>query len=55
MLTFFIFELFRNLTFLLTPDYGMKVVAECNQSGFHQHPNNPTVFEVNHLLTLRAL
>lgn len=36
----------ENLTFLLTPDYGMKVISECSQSGFHQHQNNPPIFEV---------
>lgn len=35
----------ENRTFILTPDYGIKTISECNQSGFHMHPNHPPVFE----------
>lgn len=31
--------------FILTPDYGMKQISDCNQTGFHMHQNNPPIFE----------
>jgi hypothetical protein len=33
-------------TFILTPNYGMKEIADCSKSGFHPHTNNPPLFEV---------
>ncbi|XP_039750053.1 STAM-binding protein-like A [Pararge aegeria] len=36
--------------FALTPDYGMQFIANCRQSGFHPHPNDPPLFyTVNHI------
>lgn len=40
----------ENRTFILTPDYGVKTISECSQSGFHMHQNNPPIFEdCNHV------
>ena len=33
-------------TFILTPTYGMKEIADCSKAGFHPHTNNPPLFEV---------
>ncbi len=33
-------------SFILTPNYGVKVISECSQGGFHMHQNNPPIFEV---------
>ncbi|CAH2071649.1 unnamed protein product, partial [Iphiclides podalirius] len=30
--------------FALTPEYGMQFIANCRQSGFHPHPNDPPLF-----------
>ncbi|XP_017874112.1 PREDICTED: STAM-binding protein-like A [Drosophila arizonae] len=30
--------------FLLTPQYGLDYIAQCRQSGFHPHPNDPPLF-----------
>lgn len=35
----------ENKMFILTPNFGLKVISDCNQSGFHMHQNNPPVFE----------
>lgn len=36
--------------FALTPDYGMQFIANCRQSGFHPHPNDPPLFHnVSHI------
>ncbi|XP_045534941.1 STAM-binding protein-like A [Papilio machaon] len=36
--------------FALTPDYGMQFIANCRQSGFHPHPNDPPLFyDVKHI------
>ncbi|XP_077999675.1 STAM-binding protein-like A [Glandiceps talaboti] len=31
--------------FLLTPDHGLKLIADCRQQGFHPHPKHPPLFE----------
>ncbi|CAK1545901.1 unnamed protein product [Leptosia nina] len=36
--------------FALTPDYGMKFIANCRETGFHPHPNDPPLFyNVTHM------
>ncbi|XP_056637043.1 STAM-binding protein-like A isoform X1 [Diorhabda sublineata] len=36
--------------FILTPDYGLKFIANCNQDGFHPHPTDPPLFtEADHV------
>ncbi|XP_075148866.1 STAM-binding protein-like [Haematobia irritans] len=36
--------------FILTPTYGLNYIAECRQSGFHPHPNDPPLFmEAQHI------
>ncbi|XP_068152112.1 STAM-binding protein-like A [Drosophila tropicalis] len=36
--------------FLLTPHYGLDYIAQCRQSGFHPHPNDPPLFmEAQHM------
>lgn len=36
--------------FALTPDYGMQFIANCRQTGFHPHPNDPPLFmTVSHI------
>ncbi|KAM8706646.1 hypothetical protein ACLKA7_010846 [Drosophila subpalustris] len=30
--------------FILTPHYGLDYIAQCRQSGFHPHPNDPPLF-----------
>ncbi|XP_026755509.1 STAM-binding protein-like A [Galleria mellonella] len=36
--------------FALTPEYGMEFIANCRQSGFHPHPNDPPLFyDVKHI------
>ncbi|KAM3961012.1 STAM-binding protein-like A [Aphomia sociella] len=36
--------------FALTPDYGMGFIANCRQTGFHPHPNDPPLFyDVKHI------
>ncbi|XP_050343922.1 STAM-binding protein-like A [Nymphalis io] len=36
--------------FALTPEYGMQYIANCRQSGFHPHPNDPPLFyTVSHI------
>lgn len=30
--------------FCLTPGYGLEYIAQCRQSGFHPHPNEPPLF-----------
>ncbi|KAL0832607.1 hypothetical protein ABMA28_000804 [Loxostege sticticalis] len=36
--------------FALTPDYGMEFIANCRQTGFHPHPNDPPLFyDVKHI------
>ncbi|XP_013109470.1 STAM-binding protein [Stomoxys calcitrans] len=36
--------------FILTPNYGLNYIAECRQSGFHPHPNDPPLFmEAQHI------
>ncbi|XP_005183825.1 STAM-binding protein [Musca domestica] len=36
--------------FILTPNYGLHYIAECRQSGFHPHPNDPPLFmEAQHI------
>lgn len=31
-------------TFSLTPDYGLDFIANCNQPGFHPHPNESLIY-----------
>ncbi|XP_047528666.1 STAM-binding protein-like A [Vanessa atalanta] len=36
--------------FALTPEYGMQYIANCRQTGFHPHPNDPPLFyTVSHI------
>jgi len=35
----------ENKTFILSPDFGLKEIGECNKSGFHPHTINPSLFE----------
>jgi len=35
----------ENRTFILTPNYGIKEIADCSKSGFHPHSTNPPLFE----------
>ncbi|XP_047526044.1 STAM-binding protein [Pieris napi] len=36
--------------FALTPDHGMKYIANCRQTGFHPHSNDPPLFyNVSHI------
>ncbi|SPP80096.1 STAM-binding protein-like A [Drosophila guanche] len=36
--------------FILTPHYGLDYIAQCRQSGFHPHPNDPPLFmEAQHI------
>ncbi|CAH0729293.1 unnamed protein product, partial [Brenthis ino] len=36
--------------FALTSDYGMQYIANCRQTGFHPHPNDPPLFcSVSHI------
>ncbi|KAH8406943.1 hypothetical protein KR222_000893 [Zaprionus bogoriensis] len=36
--------------FILTPHYGLDYIAQCRQSGFHPHPNDPPLFmEAQHM------
>ena len=35
----------ENKFFILSPDYGIKEIGECNKSGFHPHTINPSLFE----------
>ncbi|KAH8313093.1 hypothetical protein KR067_000299 [Drosophila pandora] len=36
--------------FILTPHYGLDFIAQCRQSGFHPHPNDPPLFmEAQHI------
>lgn len=36
--------------FILTPNYGLDYIAQCRQSGFHPHPNDPPLFmEAQHI------
>lgn len=36
--------------FILTPNYGLNYIAECRQTGFHPHPNDPPLFmEAQHI------
>ncbi|XP_064549478.1 STAM-binding protein-like A [Drosophila montana] len=30
--------------FILTPHYGLDYIAQCRQTGFHPHPNDPPLF-----------
>ena len=32
-------------TFFLTPNYGIKVIGDCREGGFHLHPPTPALFE----------
>ncbi|EEZ97535.1 STAM-binding protein-like [Tribolium castaneum] len=32
--------------FILTPEYGLKFIANCRKSGFHPHPTKPPLFMV---------
>ncbi|XP_044262222.1 STAM-binding protein-like isoform X2 [Tribolium madens] len=32
--------------FILTPEYGLKFIANCRKSGFHPHPTDPPLFMV---------
>uniref|UniRef100_A0A336MJ09 CSON001880 protein n=1 Tax=Culicoides sonorensis TaxID=179676 RepID=A0A336MJ09_CULSO len=37
--------------FCLTPSYGLEYIAQCRQSGFHPHPNDPPLFmEAQHII-----
>ncbi len=38
---------FRTGFFYLTPDHGLNFVSSCRQTGFHPHPKEPPLFEVN--------
>ncbi|KFM70990.1 STAM-binding protein-like A, partial [Stegodyphus mimosarum] len=31
--------------FSLTPDYGLDYISQCQQKGFHPHPNDPALYE----------
>ncbi|GFT37267.1 AMSH-like protease [Nephila pilipes] len=31
--------------FSLTPNYGLDYISQCQQKGFHPHPNEPTIYE----------
>ncbi|GAB0097660.1 STAM-binding protein [Sergentomyia squamirostris] len=36
--------------FCLTPNYGLDYIAQCRQTGFHPHPNEPPLFmEAQHI------
>ncbi|XP_059620882.1 STAM-binding protein-like [Phlebotomus argentipes] len=36
--------------FCLTPNYGLEFIAQCRQTGFHPHPNDPPLFmEAQHI------
>ncbi|XP_055687553.1 STAM-binding protein-like A [Lutzomyia longipalpis] len=36
--------------FCLTPNYGLEYIAQCRQTGFHPHPNDPPLFmEAQHI------
>lgn len=36
--------------FCLTPGYGLEYIAQCRQTGFHPHPNEPPLFmEAQHI------
>ncbi|XP_036322721.1 STAM-binding protein-like [Rhagoletis pomonella] len=36
--------------FILTPNYGLDYIAQCRQTGFHPHPNEPRLFmEAQHI------
>ncbi|XP_070137521.1 STAM-binding protein-like A isoform X3 [Drosophila bipectinata] len=36
--------------FILTPHYGLDFIAQCRQTGFHPHPNDPPLFmEAQHI------
>ncbi|XP_030370154.1 STAM-binding protein-like A [Scaptodrosophila lebanonensis] len=36
--------------FILTPHYGLDYIAQCRQTGFHPHPNDPPLFmEAQHI------
>jgi len=34
----------RSGFFILTPHYGLDYIAQCRQTGFHPHPNDPPLF-----------
>ncbi|GFY61429.1 hypothetical protein TNIN_105141, partial [Trichonephila inaurata madagascariensis] len=31
--------------FSLTSNYGLDYISQCQQKGFHPHPNEPTIYE----------
>ena len=33
--------------FHLTPEYGLDYVTKCTKEGFHPHPKEPPLFQVN--------
>lgn len=37
--------------FCLTPGYGLEYIAQCRQTGFHPHPNEPPLFmDAQHII-----
>ncbi|XP_039947584.1 STAM-binding protein [Bactrocera tryoni] len=40
--------------FILTPDYGLDYIAQCRQTGFHPHPNEPRLYMESQHIQLDA-
>ena len=37
--------------YCLTPNFGLDFIAQCRQTGFHPHPNEPPLFmDAKHIL-----
>ena len=47
----------ENGFFILTPEHGLDVVANCRQTGFHPHPTEPPLYKVwkFHIITIMSL